>query len=109
MAKKANGKSVKTKIGKRPQDWTAEEKLEAVLESASLSEAELGEYLRRKGWHEAQAGAMATPGQGWRHGSAAEQAFTEEGLRGGEACAGARAGVAPQGKGPGGDGGTVGA
>ena len=49
MAKKVNGKSIKAKVGKRPQDWTAAEKLEAVLESASLSEQELGEYLRRKG------------------------------------------------------------
>ncbi len=52
--KKVNGKSIKAKVGKRPQDWTAEEKLEAVLESASLSEQELGAYLRRKGLHEAQ-------------------------------------------------------
>ena len=54
VAKKVNGKSIKAKVGKRPQDWTAAEKLEAVLESASLSEQELGEYLRRKGLHEAQ-------------------------------------------------------
>ncbi len=54
VAKKVNGKSIKAKVGKRPQDWTAAEKLEAVLESASLSGQELGEYLRRKGLHEAQ-------------------------------------------------------
>ena len=54
VAKRVKGKSVKAKVGKRPQDWTAEEKLEAVLESASLSEQELGGYLRRKGLHEAQ-------------------------------------------------------
>lgn len=47
-------KGRKDKAGKRPQDWTAEEKLEAVLESSSLSEEEIGEYLRRKGLHEAQ-------------------------------------------------------
>ena len=52
VAKKMNGKSSKTKAGKRPQDWTAEEKLGAVLEAVSLSEQELGEYLRRKGLHE---------------------------------------------------------
>ena len=40
VAKKVNGKSIKAKVGKRPQDWTAAEKLEAVLESASLSEQE---------------------------------------------------------------------
>jgi hypothetical protein len=54
VGKKVNGQSTKAKAGKRPQDWTAEEKLEAVVESASLSEHELGEYLRRKGLHEAQ-------------------------------------------------------
>jgi transposase len=39
---------------KRPQDWTAQEKLEAVIEAASVPEAELGAFLRRKGLHEAQ-------------------------------------------------------
>lgn len=54
VAKKVNGQSPKAKVGKRPQDWTAEEKVEAVVESMSLSGQELGEYLRRKGLHEAQ-------------------------------------------------------
>ena len=54
VAKSVKGQSIKAKVGKRPQDWTAEAKLEAVVESASLSEQELGEYLRRKGLHEAQ-------------------------------------------------------
>lgn len=39
---------------RRPQDWTAEEKLHAVLEASALPEAELGAWLRRKGLHEAQ-------------------------------------------------------
>ncbi len=39
---------------KRPQDWSAEEKLAAVLEAASLSEEELGAFLRSRGLHEAQ-------------------------------------------------------
>jgi transposase-like protein len=43
----------KTK-GRRPEDWSAEEKLAAVLETASLSEEELGAYLRRKGLHKVQ-------------------------------------------------------
>ena len=51
VAKKVNGKANKTKGAKRPQDWTAEEKLDAVLEAFSLSEQELGAYLRRKGLH----------------------------------------------------------
>jgi transposase len=39
---------------KRPQDWSAEEKLTAVLEAASLSEEEFGSFLRSRGLHEAQ-------------------------------------------------------
>lgn len=39
---------------KRPQDWTAEEKLQAVVEAAELTEAELGAFLRRQGLHETQ-------------------------------------------------------
>ncbi len=46
---------------KRPQDWTAEEKLQAVIEAVGLPEAELGEFLRRQGLHEAQL-------QQWRDG-----------------------------------------
>ena len=40
--------------GRRPQDWTAEEKLRAVAESSGLSEEDLGAFLRREGLHEAQ-------------------------------------------------------
>lgn len=54
VAKRVKDKSIKAKAGKVPQEWTAEEKLEAVLDSATLSEEELGGYLRRKGLHEAQ-------------------------------------------------------
>jgi transposase len=39
---------------KRPEDWTAAEKLAAVMEATGLRDAELGEFLRRKGLHEAQ-------------------------------------------------------
>ena len=39
---------------KRPQDWSAEEKLAAVLEAAALSDEELGAFLRSKGIHVAQ-------------------------------------------------------
>lgn len=42
-----------TPAAKRPRDFTAQEKLAVVLEAASLSEHELGEFLRRKGLHEA--------------------------------------------------------
>ena len=39
---------------KRPQDWSAQEKLAAVMEAASLSDEELGAFLRSRGLHEAQ-------------------------------------------------------
>jgi transposase len=38
---------------RRPQDWTAEERLRAVIESSALAEADLGAWLRREGLHEA--------------------------------------------------------
>ena len=38
---------------KRPQDWTAGEKLAVVLEADSLAEDELGALLRRRGLHQA--------------------------------------------------------
>ena len=44
----------RTMVAKRPQDWTAQEKLNAVIEAASVPEAEFGAFLRRKGLHEAQ-------------------------------------------------------
>ena len=48
-------KSVIMKIDepRRPQDWSATEKFKAVLEADDLSDEELGEFLRRKGLHEA--------------------------------------------------------
>lgn len=39
---------------KRPEDWTAAEKLAAVIEAGRVGDADLGEFLRRKGLHEAQ-------------------------------------------------------
>ena len=39
---------------KRPQDWSAKEKLTAVLEAASLTDEDLGAFLRSKGLHSAQ-------------------------------------------------------
>jgi transposase-like protein len=39
---------------KPPHAWTPEEKLAVVLEAATIPEAELGGFLRRKGVHEAQ-------------------------------------------------------
>ena len=40
--------------GKRAQDWTPEEKFQAVMETGELSEAELGVYVRRHGLHATQ-------------------------------------------------------
>jgi len=37
---------------KRPEDWSPEEKLKAVLDSAALADDQLGAFLRRKGLHE---------------------------------------------------------
>ena len=37
-----------------PQSWTAEEKYKVVIEAAAVPEAELGEFLRKKGLHAAQ-------------------------------------------------------
>lgn len=39
---------------KRPQDWTPEEKLRAVVETLDLEGEALGEYLRRHGIHREQ-------------------------------------------------------
>lgn len=36
---------------KRPQDWTAEEKMQVVAEAAPLGDEELGALLRRRGLH----------------------------------------------------------
>lgn len=37
---------------RRPEDWSPEERLQAVLEASGLKDAELGAFLRRKGLHE---------------------------------------------------------
>jgi len=44
---------VMKKKSKSNKDWSAEEKLEAIMESNKLECHELGEYLRRKGLHSA--------------------------------------------------------
>jgi transposase-like protein len=36
---------------RRPQDWTAEEKMAAVAQASQLSEEEVGSFLRRNGLH----------------------------------------------------------
>lgn len=37
---------------RRPEDWSAEERLRVVTEASKLSDEELGELLRREGLHE---------------------------------------------------------
>jgi transposase len=46
----ANGEGMKQR---RPDDWTAEEKVEAILSYEKLSEEQRGVFLREKGLHEA--------------------------------------------------------
>lgn len=41
----------KVKGPKRPNDWSAEDKLKIVTEAASLDEEQLGAFLREKGLH----------------------------------------------------------
>lgn len=50
--KKSRGKVEGMSKGKRrPQDWTAEERLNAIAETLKMSEEDLGTYLRREGLH----------------------------------------------------------
>lgn len=46
----ANNSSMK-KVDRRPQDWSAAEKLKAVLEFEKLAPENQGEFLRREGLH----------------------------------------------------------
>lgn len=46
-----SGESVMAKKEKRPQDWSREERLNALLEATKLSEDELGVWCRQKGLH----------------------------------------------------------
>jgi transposase-like protein len=41
------------RAGRRPQDWTDDEKIAAVLESMSLTEEQLGGFLRQRGLYRA--------------------------------------------------------
>jgi len=49
MSKKRNSSPPQS-----PREWSIEKKLRVVQEAMSLSDAELGEFLRREGLHEAQ-------------------------------------------------------
>ncbi|MCP4407711.1 MAG: transposase [Gammaproteobacteria bacterium] len=52
VKKSDRSKMSKQSRSRRPQDWSASEKLEAVLQASALSEEELGRFLREKGLHE---------------------------------------------------------
>ena len=43
----------KSSKARRPQDWSATEKLNAVINSSGLEDTELGAFLREQGLHEA--------------------------------------------------------
>ena len=68
-----------------PEGWTSEDKLAAVIETASMNEAELGEYCRRRGiypeqlvvWREACRSCLPleTTGGGTARGTLASPAF----------------------------------
>ena len=47
-----NDSDDENRVERRPEDWSPQEKLRAVVEAAELSEAELGVWLRRKGLKE---------------------------------------------------------
>lgn len=44
----------RSQLERRPEDWSADEKLAAVSEARGLDEAKLGEFLRRRGIHQSQ-------------------------------------------------------
>ena len=46
--------AMKKPTNKRPRDWSPEEKMAAVVDASSVSEEQLGAFLRRKGLHQAQ-------------------------------------------------------
>ena len=45
-------KMTKITDSKCPDDWSPEEKLKVVMETASIDDAQLGEFLRKKGLHQ---------------------------------------------------------
>jgi transposase len=48
---KNTGDTIMAKHEKRPQDWSSKEKLDALLESAKLTDEQLGAWCRQKGIH----------------------------------------------------------
>ena len=54
VSKRGSKPEAGNEASRRPEDWSAEEKLAVVLAARGLGEAELGELLRRRGLHEEQ-------------------------------------------------------
>jgi len=50
-AKSTGDSTIMTKQEKRPQDWSSKEKLDALLETAKLTDEQLGAWCRQKGIH----------------------------------------------------------
>mgnify|MGYP002071647857 CR=1 FL=1 len=71
----------KTNATTASHDWSAEEKLAVVLEAAAVPDAELGEFLRRKGLHEAQLREWRQQALGGLRGKQAAKATTGEDAR----------------------------
>lgn len=55
--RKRSATPTRTSKPKRPEDRSADEKLQLVQEASALSDADLGEFLRRRGIHEADLAA----------------------------------------------------
>lgn len=51
---KSDQKGKPVALRKRPQDWSAQDKLKAVMEAYHLDDEQLGPFLRERGLHEAQ-------------------------------------------------------
>jgi transposase-like protein len=76
----AGDQSSRGREAKSTRRWTFEEKLRVVSAAATMSEAELGAFLRREGLHEAQLAewrglvqaALDTPKKPSRRGASAE-------------------------------------
>lgn len=66
---------------KRPEDRSADEKLRIVLEASAVSEADLGEFLRRHGLHEADLAAWRETALSALGGSQSAPTRTGEGKR----------------------------
>lgn len=69
------------KPSRRPEDWSAEERLRVVVESSRLTDDELGAFLRREGLHEAtlrQWRAAALEGLGPQRATRSEQRRVQE-------------------------------